>query len=118
MAAPPPNLGDASHSFALGDGARIPSIGFGCFCGKGDEGESAIFAALNAGYKHVDEAMFGGYDEAACGRALERWNVKEKRDKIFITTKLWPGAEKWKQPILGFDDVVPACKESCMKLKL
>lgn len=59
--------------------------------GLGDETESAVNAALEAGYRHIDTA-FVYRNEAVIGKVLNEWISmgKLKREDIFITTKLPP----------------------------
>lgn len=60
-----------------------------------EEIETAIEAALEAGYRHIDTAPVYG-NEQAIGRVLKRWldAGKVKREELYIVTKL-PPVGKW-----------------------
>lgn len=65
----------------------MPAIGFGTWqLAEGGETESAVTAALSAGYRLIDTAKIYG-NEASVGLAINSSGVP--RNKIFITTKLW-----------------------------
>ena len=68
------------------NGARIPAIGLGTWSLTGEEGQAAIAAALECGYRHLDTAAFYG-NEVEVGRALAASGVK--RDQVWLTTKVW-----------------------------
>ncbi|EGD79803.1 2,5-didehydrogluconate reductase [Salpingoeca rosetta] len=53
----------------------------------------ALHAALDAGFRHIDEAEMYGTEELT-GEALEAWMTKHphvKREDLFITSKIWRG---------------------------
>lgn len=66
-------------------GARIPALGLGTWQDKGDQ-ETAVIAALEAGFRHVDTARIYG-TEPMVGKAIKKSNIP--RSELFITTKLW-----------------------------
>jgi len=66
----------------------IPLVGFGTWQLRGEECYAATFAALEAGYRHLDTAtMYRNEDEV--GRAIADSGVG--RDEVFVTTKYNPG---------------------------
>lgn len=66
--------------------ARIPALGLGTWRMKGETCRSAVRAALELGYRHIDTARM--YEnEADVGRALRESPVA--RDDLFVATKLW-----------------------------
>ena len=67
-------------------GANIPAIGLGTWPLKDETCETAVAAALDAGYRHIDTASMYG-NEAEVGRAIGAHKVP--REKIFLTTKVW-----------------------------
>lgn len=75
----------------LNDGNRIPALGIGTFMLQPDDCESAVLAALECGYRHIDTAN-AYMNERACGRAMKRSGVA--REEIFLTTKLFPCSYK------------------------
>jgi len=69
----------------------MPVVGLGTWQAKDDKFETALNAALEAGYRHIDTAYI--YEnEKIIGNTLKKWfdSGKIKRENIFITTKL-PG---------------------------
>lgn len=87
---------------------EIPRLGFGTYGRTGAEGEAAILAAIEAGYRHIDTAQ--SYDtEAEVGRAIRASGLP--RDEIFVTTKVT--TER-----LGPGQVVPSLEESLERLGL
>lgn len=72
--------------YTLGNGVRIPAIGFGTWqVADGAEAVGAVKAALKAGYRHIDTAQGYGNEESV-GRAIRESGVK--RGDLFITSKL------------------------------
>ncbi|KAH8414386.1 hypothetical protein KR215_004896 [Drosophila sulfurigaster] len=96
----------------LNNGEKMPFIGIGTWQASDEEIETAIDAALEAGYRHIDTAPVYG-NEQAIGRVLKRWLVsgKVKREELFIVTKLPPVAN-------GPSDVEPTIKKSLADLQL
>eukprot|EP00401_Gymnodinium_catenatum_P010021 CAMPEP_0117495798 /NCGR_PEP_ID=MMETSP0784-20121206/20320_1 /TAXON_ID=39447 /ORGANISM="" /LENGTH=303 /DNA_ID=CAMNT_0005290735 /DNA_START=86 /DNA_END=997 /DNA_ORIENTATION=+ len=94
-------------TFELGDGQKIPAVGFGTFQITDEDVEAAVLSALEAGYRHVDTAEFYR-NEKGIGRALARAGMT---NKCFVTTKVWPGGANM-GPVKGFDDTLQACKAS------
>ncbi len=63
----------------------MPRLGFGTYGRQGEDGISAMLAALQAGYRHLDTAQT--YDtEGEVGTALRRSGLA--RGDIFLTTKI------------------------------
>ncbi len=92
----------------LNNGLEIPMLGFGTWMLKaGEEAESAVSAALEVGYRHIDTAQI--YEnEQSVGAAMASSGVP--REEIFLTTKLWNDNQL-------FDDVIPSFEESLEKLQ-
>ena len=67
-------------------GVAIPAVGLGTWPLKGAECETAVRAALDAGYRHIDTAAMYA-NEAEVGRGIKASGVA--REKIWITTKVW-----------------------------
>lgn len=64
---------------------RIPSLGFGTYHLRGDDGVRAIREALSIGYRHLDTASRYENEEEV-GRAIAGSGVD--RSEIFLATKL------------------------------
>ena len=71
----------------LNDGHAIPRLGLGVWMiSSGKSCESAVRAALDVGYRHIDTAAFYGNEESV-GKAIRDSGIA--RDEIYLTTKLW-----------------------------
>ncbi|XP_066915409.1 uncharacterized oxidoreductase YtbE-like [Clytia hemisphaerica] len=95
----------------LGDGNKIPLLGFGCFdIGKADEetGYNAVLTALKAGYRLFDTAAVYGNEESV-GKALKDGSIK--REEMFVVTKLHSGKH-------GFESAKESLEDSLRKLGL
>jgi 2,5-diketo-D-gluconate reductase A len=78
-------------SVTLANGVAIPALGFGTSPMDEAEAESAVAAALRAGYRLIDTAE-NYRNESGVGRAIRSSGVD--RNEIFVTTKLnknWHG---------------------------
>lgn len=65
----------------------IPTIGFGTWPLRGKEVASALSAAFETGFRHIDTAQIYG-NERDVGEAMQRSGLG--RDEIFLTTKVSP----------------------------
>lgn len=73
----------------LNDGHSIPSIGFGTWPLKGEEGRDVVHAALDNGYRLIDSAT--NYEnEGAVGRGLRDFLAQSgvSRDEVTVQSKL------------------------------
>src|SRR6201995_5004494 len=93
-------------SIALNNGVEMPSIGLGVFQTPPDETRSAVAAALEIGYRHVDTAAAYG-NEREVGQA--RHGSKGGRAAVFLETKIWISD-------YGFDETLHAFDKSAGKL--
>lgn len=85
---------------------EMPIEGLGTFLMTPDEAEPAATAALAAGYEHIDTAN-AYMNERAVGRAIAKSGIA--RDKIFVSTKLWPSV---------YDAGMPAVDATLQRLGL
>ncbi|KAL6853663.1 hypothetical protein ACP4OV_019692 [Aristida adscensionis] len=79
----------ATH-FVLNTGAKIPSVGLGTLLADPAVVVDAIYAAVKAGYRHIDCARaYGNEKEVGCAlqKLFEEGVVN--REDLFITSKLW-----------------------------
>jgi diketogulonate reductase-like aldo/keto reductase len=96
-----------ASTIELNDGHAIPRLGLGVWLiAAGQNCESAVRAALAAGYRHIDTAAFYG-NEASVGKAIRASGIA--REQIYVTTKLWNNAH---------GDPAPALERSLGKLKM
>jgi glycerol 2-dehydrogenase (NADP+) len=71
----------------LNTGAKIPAIGLGTWQSQPGEVRSAVKAALQAGYRHIDTALaYGSKHSADPKKGIKDSGVP--REQIWITTKL------------------------------
>ena len=75
----------------LGDGVRIPQLGFGVFQIKPDETAAAVKRALDIGYRHIDTAEMYG-NEKEVGQGIRDAGLD--RSDVFVTSKLNNGFHK------------------------
>jgi diketogulonate reductase-like aldo/keto reductase len=70
---------------SVGDGQRMPLLGFGTWQLPGKQAYEPVRVALETGYRHVDTATMYR-NESEVGRALRDSGVP--RGEVFVTTKL------------------------------
>ena len=72
---------------SLNDGHLVPQLGLGVWQTRaGATCETAVLAALEAGFRHIDTAAMYG-NEDSVGAAIRMSGIS--RENIFVTTKLW-----------------------------
>jgi diketogulonate reductase-like aldo/keto reductase len=77
----------ATTAYRLNDGSSVPSVGFGTYPLRGEDGITAMVSALDNGYRYLDTAV--NYEnENEVGEALRRSGVP--REQVRIATKI-PG---------------------------
>lgn len=95
-----------TDTYTLYNGVQIPCVGFGTWqAPDGDITKTAVLAALEAGYRHIDTAAAYG-NEASVGAAIAESGLA--REDLFITTKL-------ANPMHGYESTMQAFEKS-MKL--
>jgi diketogulonate reductase-like aldo/keto reductase len=98
------------HKSEIGTIPRIktPRLGLGVYQIPSNEiGVESIRYALEIGYRHIDTASIY-QNELEVGQAIRASGIN--REKIFVTTKLWPLDEQ--------HDYVRACRESLQRMGL
>jgi len=91
-------------SLTLPGGDELPTLGFGTWNLHGDTLRTALGAALDAGYTHVDTAE--GYEnEAVVGEVL----AEHDREELFLTSKVLAKH-------LHYGGVIEACEASLDRL--
>src|SRR6202453_3510491 len=90
----------------LNNGVEMPSIGLGVFQTPPDETRSAVAAALEVGYRHIDTAAEYG-NEREVGEAVHA--SKGGRAAVFLETKVWISD-------YGYDETRHAFDKSAGKL--
>lgn len=72
----------------LNNSVEMPTLGLGVWqMAEGEETETAVRSALEAGYRHIDTAKLYG-NERSVGKAVRESSIP--REEIFVTTKLLP----------------------------
>ena len=92
-------------AITLNDGARIPQLGFGTYKIAPDQTASAVRAALEVGYRHIDTAQLYR-NERGVGHAIREAGVD--RADVFVTSKLDNGVHKPDDARRAFDDTLAA----------
>ncbi|MEG3626660.1 aldo/keto reductase [Streptomyces poriticola] len=84
----------------LNNGVEMPQLGFGVWQVPDDEAETAVAAALEAGYRSIDTAAIYG-NEAGTGKAIAASGIA--REELFVTTKLWNSDQGYDATLQAFD---------------
>jgi 2,5-diketo-D-gluconate reductase A len=84
----------------LRDGDPIPQLGFGVFQVPPAETATAVFTALEAGYRHLDTAAAYG-NEAEVGQAVRASGLD--RGEVFLTTKCFNDDQGYDKARHAFD---------------
>jgi aryl-alcohol dehydrogenase-like predicted oxidoreductase len=89
-------------TITLNNGVPIPQVGLGVWqAAEGTEVETAVRAALDAGYRLIDTAAIYG-NEVGVGKAIKASGLP--REEIFITTKLWNANHAGEDALRAFDE--------------
>jgi diketogulonate reductase-like aldo/keto reductase len=84
----------------LNNGVEMPQLGFGVWQVPDDEAETAVTAALEAGYRSIDTAAV--YEnETGTGKAIAASAVP--REELFVTTKVWNSDQGYDSTLRAFD---------------
>ncbi len=84
----------------LNNGVEMPQLGFGVWQVPDDEAQTAVTAALEAGYRSIDTAAIYGNEEGT-GRAIAASGIA--REDLFVTTKLWNSDQGYDSTLRAFD---------------
>jgi len=71
----------------LNNGIEMPQFGLGTYTASTEDCKAACLVALKNGYRHIDTAHAYG-NESGVGAAVKESGIP--REKIWITSKLWP----------------------------
>ena len=92
----------------LNDGQKLPTVGFGTYKSKGQEGIEAVSTAISNGYSLIDTAAVYGNEETV-GKGIKASGAS--REDIFVTTKLW-------RENLGYESTKKEFEKSLNRLEL
>ncbi len=85
----------------LNNGVKMPMVGFGVFqMNDMKQCQQAVEDAIEVGYRSIDTAA-SYMNEEAVGTAIKASGVK--REKLFITTKLWVQDHEYEDTLRAFD---------------
>ena len=85
----------------LNNGLRMPQFGLGVFLINGDEEtRKTCLEAISLGYRHIDTAH-AYQNERGVGQAIRECGVP--REKLWITSKLWPSEYGEGKTMVGID---------------
>ncbi|MBQ7626018.1 MAG: aldo/keto reductase [Rhodocyclaceae bacterium] len=84
------NMQNAVPDYVLNNGVHIPILGYGTWNVRGRDGQQAIEAALEVGYRHIDSAAYYR-NEDIVGAAVRASGLR--REEVFVTTKLMWGMD-------------------------
>jgi 2,5-diketo-D-gluconate reductase A len=109
----------SEHARELGNGIKIPYVGFGTYLIPGPEAEVAVDQAIRLGYRHIDTAE-SYKNEAGVGAGIKRTlhNGGVARGDLFVTTKLWPGNSAWGETPKTTATTITSLEESLSRLGL
>lgn len=91
----------------LGNGVKMPQLGYGVYQVTQEECEECVLNALKAGYRLIDTAQ-SYFNEEAVGSAIRKSGIP--REEIFLTTKVW--IEHY-----GYEECKASIEESMRKLQ-
>lgn len=92
-------MSDQPH-ISFNDGKSIPQVGLGVWQTPNDTAVTAVKAALEAGYRHVDTAA-AYHNEKGVGEGIRASGLDRK--DIFLTTKLWNDDQGLDSTLRAFD---------------
>jgi diketogulonate reductase-like aldo/keto reductase len=87
-------------TLTLNNGVTLPAVGLGVFQTPPEETRSAVTAALEAGYRHIDTAAGYG-NERQVGEAVAASGLD--RSEVFVETKIWISDYGYDQTLHGFE---------------
>ena len=88
----------------LNNGLRMPQFGLGVFLINGDEEtRKTCLEAISLGYRHIDTAH-AYQNERGVGQAIRECGVP--REKLWITSKLWPSEYGEGKTMVGIDKML------------
>ena len=98
----------AMPTLTLNNGVTLPAIGLGVFQSSPEDTVTAVRAALDAGYRHIDTAA-AYMNERQVGQALREAGLD--RADVVVETKVWASD-------YGYDETLHAFDKSSKKLGL
>lgn len=94
-------------TITLNNGIEMPMLGYGTMTIEGMKGEQCVADAISVGYRLIDTATIYN-TETTVGNGIKKNGIK--REKLFITTKLWVDD-------MGYENTKKAFESSLNKLQ-
>ncbi|WP_163339019.1 aldo/keto reductase [Desulfopila sp. IMCC35008] len=94
---------------------EMPLVGYGTYQLSTMQAETCVAEALKAGFRHIDSAE-GYNNEEGTGKGIKASGLS--RDEVFVTTKLFPGYEKWGSKEKNYKQSIATLKEQLKTLQL
>jgi diketogulonate reductase-like aldo/keto reductase len=88
------------ETYTLSNGVAIPKLGLGTWFIDNANAASAVKAAVDIGYRHIDTAQAYGNEEGV-GEGVSTCGVS--RDEIFVTTKLAAEVKSYEKAVEAID---------------
>jgi diketogulonate reductase-like aldo/keto reductase len=88
------------ETYTLSNGVEIPKLGLGTWFIDNRNAASAVTAAVNIGYRHLDTAQAYGNEEGV-GEGIRTSGIS--RDEIFVTTKLAAEVKSYEKAVEAID---------------
>lgn len=85
----------------LNNGVKMPILGLGTWDLRGKQCEKIVAGAIDEGYRLIDTAQMY-QNEIEVGRGIKKSGIK--REKLFITTKLYSPSRSYKLAQKGIDE--------------
>ncbi|MGV3550328.1 aldo/keto reductase [Rhizobium sp.] len=93
-------MSDQTH-ISFNDGKSIPQVGLGVWQTPNETAVTAVKAALDAGYRHIDTAA-AYHNEQGVGEGMRASGLDRK--DIYLTTKLWNDDQGFDATLKAFDN--------------
>jgi diketogulonate reductase-like aldo/keto reductase len=94
------NMTENEMNLTLNNGIEMPALGLGVFQTPPDETRTAVEAALDTGYRHIDTAAAYG-NEREVGKAVHASGLA--REEVFVETKIWISDYGYDETLHGFE---------------
>ena len=97
----------------------IPQIGLGTYMMSPEEASEMTYEAIKVGYRHIDTAeVYRNEKGVAEGikKAISEGLIE--RSDLFVTTKVFPGNERWGQDQKKYQNVIDSFNKSLERLEL
>ena len=97
----------------------MPMVGLGTYLLSNENAPTIVADAIRLGYRHVDTAE-RYQNEEGCGEGIRAGLKNEglERNRLFVTTKLWPGNAQWGDTPKTGETTIDSLNASLERLQL